>query len=342
MPATIRDVARVAGVGLGTVSRVINNSPQVSDPTRRRVLEAIEALDFHPSPIARRLSLGKTLTIAAIAPFFTRPATVERLRGVELTIAGTEYDLIVFSVESPERRDATLREVTRSQRVDGALVISLPPRDGELETLQASPVPVVLIDVNNPEMEGFSRVVVNDFEGGRRATQHLLALGHRRVGYISDPFDEPFLYTASRMRFQGYQQALQEAGIEPAEVWHQHGEHGRYEAERLAIALLSLQNAPTAIFAASDTQAIGVMEAARKMGLNVPNDLSVVGYDDIELAEYMGLTTVRQPLFESGAEGVRLLLQAIADRSAPPRTVRLQTEVIPRRTTAQPRDGDAP
>ncbi len=339
MPTTIRDVARVAGVGLGTVSRVINNSPQVSESTRRRVLDAIEALDFHPSPIARRLSLGKTLTIAAVAPFFTRPATVERLRGVEIAIAGTEYDLIVFNVESPERRYATLREVTCSQRVDGALVISLPPSEQELEILQSSSVPVVLIDINSPEVNGFSRVVIDDVAGGRLATEHLIGLGHRRIGYISDSFDEPSLYTASRMRYLGYREALRKAGIVPAEAWHRHGAHGRYEAEQLALHILNLGDPPTAIFAASDTQAIGVMEAARKMGMNVPRDLSVVGYDDIELAEHMGLTTIRQPLFESGAEGVRLLLQVIADQAAAPETIRLPTELVKRRTTARPPNG---
>ncbi len=337
MPATIRDVARIAGVGLGTVSRVINNSPQVSAATRQRVLAAIEALDYRPSPIARRLSLGKTLTIGAIAPFFTRPAIVERLRGVELAIAGTEYDLLVFNVESMERRDAALLEVTRRQRVDGALVISMPPRECDLQTLQSAEIPVVLIDVNNPALDSFPRVTVDDQLGGRRATQHLIDLGHRRIGYISDPFDDPFLYTASRMRFLGYCQALEEAGIPLEDAWHRHGQHGRYEAGQLALELLQMDRRPTAIFAASDTQAIGVMEAARTLGLDVPGDLSVVGYDDIEIAEYVGLTTIRQPLFESGAEGVRLLLQAIEEPQAAMAAVELPIELIVRRTTAPPR-----
>src|SRR5512135_2356525 len=129
MPATIRDVAKQAGVGLGTVSRVINGSPQVSEATRERVLSAIAALNFVPNPTARRLSLGKTLTIAAIVPWFTRPAEVERLRGVEHTLAESEYDLVLYNVETPEKRDTYFRDVPRSERADGVLIVSLSPRD---------------------------------------------------------------------------------------------------------------------------------------------------------------------------------------------------------------------
>ncbi len=122
---TIRDVAKRAGVGVGTVSRVLNDNPSVSDATRRKVLAAIEELDYTPNPIARRLSLGKTLSIAVVVPFFTRPAFVERLRGVEYALADSEYDLILFNVESTARRDAYFRNVPRRERVDGLLIISL-------------------------------------------------------------------------------------------------------------------------------------------------------------------------------------------------------------------------
>src|SRR5690606_7696814 len=123
--ATIRDVAKFAGVGIGTVSRVINDSPSVSEATRNKVLSAIEALDYSPNPMARRLSLGKTLTIAVIAPFFTRPAVVERLRGIERILAESEYDLMVFNVETPSRRQTLLRDIPRRERIDGLIIISL-------------------------------------------------------------------------------------------------------------------------------------------------------------------------------------------------------------------------
>jgi DNA-binding LacI/PurR family transcriptional regulator len=339
MPATIRDVAKKAGVGLGTVSRVINQSPQVSQETRQRVQQAIDALNYRPNPIARRLSWGKTLTIAAIAPFFTRPATIERLRGVELSITGTEYDLIVFNVETPERRDFTFDEVARRERVDGALIISLPPALHDLDRFHAASIPIVLVDVNHPELTRFNRVIVDDVAGGYKATRHLLQIKHRRIAYISDSFDDPFHFSASRYRFEGYQKALEEAGIAIDPRLHRHGDHGRYEAERLASEMLRLREPPTAIFAASDTQALGVLEAARALGLRVPEDLSVIGYDDVEFADYVGLTTVRQQLFESGQVGLQLLLDAISDPTREPACVQMQSELVIRSTTAPPKRG---
>lgn len=339
MPVTIRDVAKKAGVGLGTVSRVINKSPQVSHETRERVQAAIKELDYRPNPIARRLSWGKTLTIAAIAPFFTRPATIERLRGVELSIAGTEYDLIVFNVETPERRDYTFDEVARRERVDGALIISLPPSSEDLARFHSANIPIVLIDVNHPELTHFNRVIVDDVAGGYKATQHLIHLNHRRIGYISDSSDDSFYFSASRDRFEGYQRALEETGIEVDPLLHRKGDHGRYEAQRLASEMLKVEDRPTAIFAASDTQALGVLEAAREMELRVPEDLSVVGYDDVEFADYVGLTTVRQQLFESGQAGLQLLLDVISAPEREPICSEMQTELVIRSTTAPPKEG---
>ena len=162
MTTTIRDVAKRAGVGLGTVSRVINDSPQVSEATRERVQTAIAALNFVPNPTARRLSLGKTLTIAVIVPWFTRPAEVERLRGVENTLAESDYDLVLYNVETPEKRDAYFRDVTRSERADGVLIISLSPRDDDVERLARSTVPIVLVDANHPSLKSLNRVITDD------------------------------------------------------------------------------------------------------------------------------------------------------------------------------------
>jgi DNA-binding LacI/PurR family transcriptional regulator len=336
MPATIRDVAQKAGVGLATVSRVINNSPLVSEATRKRVLETIAELQFSPSLMARRLSLGKTLTVAVIVPFFTRPAFVERLRGIESTLAESEYDLIIHNVENIEKRDLYFRKVPRPERADGVLIISLPPRDHDVQFLAQSAVPIVLVDANHPSLTSLNRVVTDDVSGGRAATQHLIDLGHRRIGYISDPLESPFKFTASYDRYQGYRQALEAAGIPFRPEYHGWGEHGRYEARRLASRMLSSPERPTAIFAASDTQALGVLEAARDLNLRVPEDLSVVGYDDIEVAEYLRLTTIRQLLFESGKRGVELLLEVLANAPAQPVCETLPVELIVRGTTAPP------
>jgi DNA-binding LacI/PurR family transcriptional regulator len=334
MGATIRDVARAAGVGLGTVSRVLNNSPLVSQPTRQRVLDVIAELHYTPSQIARNFSSGKTLTIATIAPFFTRPSVVERLRGIEVTLAASGYNLVVFNVETVERRDACLRDVPRRDRADGLLIISLSPRAGEVAALQETGVPTVLVDAAAEEMVG---VMIDDVAGGELATCHLIGLGHRRIGFVGDSLEEvqAFNFTSSRSRRLGYLKALAAHGIEPVPEYQRYGIHGRYEARLLARDLLRLPEPPTAIFAASDTQAMGVLEAARDLGVLVPTQLSVIGFDDIDVAEYLGLTTVRQPLFESGARGVELLLEVLSGERASSAYECLPIELVPRATSAQ-------
>lgn len=337
MPATIRDVAKKAGVGLGTVSRVINDSPRVSEATRQRVQEAIDVLEFAPSPIARRLSLGKTFTVAAAIPFFTRPSAVSRLRGISNSLADTEYDLIVIDMEEPERHEAYFTQLAGGMRVDGVLTISIAPNAETLTKIKQSGIHMVLIDVNDEALAQFDRVVVDDIEGGAKATQHLIDLGHRAIGFISDPLDDSGYFTSSRHRHSGYINAMQAAGLRVRPELHRQGEHGRYEARQLAHELLTLPDPPTAIFAVSDTQAMGVLEAARDRGLEVPGDLSVIGYDDIEVAEYLGLTTIQQLLYESGVTGVQLLLDVMQDPDQDPRSEVLPTQLIVRTTTGAPR-----
>lgn len=336
MTATIRDVAKRARVGVGTASRVINGSPQVSETTRERVQAAITALNFVPNPAARRLSLGKTLTIAVIVPWFTRPAEVGRLRGVENVLAESEYDLVLYNVETAEKRDAYFSVVPRREQTDGVLIISLSPRDDDVERLAQSTVPIVLVDANHRSLKSLNRVITDDVAGGRMATQHLIDLGHTRIGYISDLIETPFNFTSSRDRLKGYRQALKAAGIPFQTDYHRQGEHGRHEARRLAMELLKQPDRPTAIFAASDTQALGVLEAAQDCRLRVPEDLSVIGFDDIEISEYIGLTTIRQLLYESGKRGVELLLDVLEDPSAEPICEVMPTELIVRKTTAVP------
>ncbi len=336
--ATIRDVARQAGVGLGTVSRVINDSPQVSAVTRQRVLEVIAELNYVPNPTARRLSLGKTLSIAVVVPFFTRPAQIERLRGIEYSLAESEYDLIIYNVETVQRRDECLHEIPRKERTDGVIIIALSPRNEDIPYLAQADVPIVLVDANHPSLNQLNRVIIDDVAGGCLATQHLIALGHRQIGYISDYLETPFNFTSSRDRYAGYRAALQAANIQFQPEYHRQGEHGLYEGYVMAMEVLALAQPPTAIFAASDTQAMGVLQAAREKGIRVPEDLSIIGYDDIELAEYLGLTTIRQLLYESGQRGVELLLDILQEQQIEPVCETLPTELVLRNTTAPPKE----
>jgi DNA-binding LacI/PurR family transcriptional regulator len=336
---TIRDVAREAGVSVATASRVLNGKDAVRPETRDRILSVMADLGFSPSPAARRLSLGRTLTIGVIVSFLTRPQAAERLRGVDAVLADSEFDLVIYNVESVQKRDHYLTTLTRSQRADGLLVMSLPPAQDASSGLIHSPVPVVFIDVHTPTVELLPRVVGNDVAGGALAARHLLELGHRSIAFIGDAVADPFGFTSSRDRERGFRDELRRAGIEIPDAWIGHGAHGRYEARDLARRMLTGETRPTAIFTASDTQALGVIAAARELGSHVPDDLSVIGYDDIEAADYVGLTTVRQQLFESGRRGAEILLAEIDQRSDRAAVAQLAPELVVRMTTAPSKEG---
>src|SRR4051812_21138856 len=267
----------------------------------------MQELGFTPSPAARRLSLGRTLTIGVVVSFLTRPQAAERLRGVDAVLTDSEFDLVIYNVESVQKRDHYLGTLAQSQRTDGLLVMSLPPNAESPTILERSPVPVVFIDVHTTSVAAMPRVIGDDVAGGALAARHLLDLGHRDIGFVGDEPENPFGFTSSRDRHAGLAAELASAGVSIRPEWIGLGGHGRYEARALASAMLRLPQRPTAIVAASDTQALGVLTAAREAGLHVPEDLSVVGYDDIETAEYVGLTTVGQQLFESGRKGAEML-----------------------------------
>jgi DNA-binding LacI/PurR family transcriptional regulator len=290
-------------------------------------------LGFSPSPAARRLSLGRTLTVGVLVSFLTRPQAAERLRGVDAVLADSEFDLVIYNVESVQKRDHYLSTLLVSQRVDGLLVMSLPPSEEVAAALATAPVPVVFIDVHARTIGGLPRVLGDDAAGGSLAAQHLIELGHTRFGFIGDAPGGPFMFTSSNDREAGYSSGLRNAGIELPDKWIGHGGHGRYEALDLARRMLASPDRPTAILAASDTQALGVLAAARDAGLTVPRDLSVVGYDDIEIADYVGLTTVRQHLFGSGRVGAELLLEEIRGLSHPAPEIHLAPELVSRGTT---------
>jgi LacI family transcriptional regulator len=336
---TIADVAAHAGVGAGTVSRVLNNSPRVSEATRTRVLAAIELLDYRPNPLARGLSTGRCHTLGVVVPFFTHASAVERLRGVASALDGSPYDLVLFNVESTVHRDEHFATLTRRDRADGLLIMSLPPPPTGLHRLATSGVPIVLLDAEAP---GVPSVVTDDVAGGRLATQHLLDLGHERIAYIGDDPANPLGFVAGTSREEGYRRTMADAGVPIPAGYVQHGPHVRDVARQLAGDLMARPDRPTAIFASSDTQAVGALEAVRGAGLRVPEDVSVVGFDDVESSAYVGLTTVRQPLFESGALAATLLLGLVGDGEMPsPLLRRLDLELVERSTTAPPSDRSA-
>jgi DNA-binding LacI/PurR family transcriptional regulator len=328
---TIRDVARRAGVGVGTVSRVLNDSASVSPEAHARVRRAMEQLGYRRSAVARSLSMGRAQAVGVVAPFFTTPSVIERLQGVAERLADAGYAIVLFSVETPRQREAVFRDLARHDHVDGLLVISLPLTDAELDAVRRHALPIVLVDAAHAALD---HVSVDDVRGGELAAEHLLAKGHRRIGFVGDTPSEAFGFTSSERRLEGLRRALAAAGVPHDPAFAQLGRYGREPARALALTLLGRPDPPTAVFAASDVQALGVLEAAATLGLRVPGDLAVIGFDDIEMAAAVGLTTVRQPLRQTGARGADLLLRALDGAGEPAPVERLEPlVVIERRTT---------
>lgn len=331
---TIHDVARHAGVAVATVSRVMNNTGQVRTETRMRVLAAVEALGYRPNRTARGLARGRLATVAALVPFVTHPSAFARVQGMVETCRHLGLPVSLFDVELPEHQGEHLSALTGDLRPEGLVIVALHPSDDECDRLRTAGLRPVLLDAEHDE---FSSVCVDDEAGGVLATEHLLGLGHERVGFVGDLEHDRFGFTASERRHRGYLRALATAGIAPREEYVCTGPHGRDTARRHARALLDLAEPPTALFAASDTQALGVLEAARERGLRVPEDLSVVGFDDVDIAAHAGLTTIRQPLVDSGRQAARIVEEERVDPRRPARRRVLDIDLVVRGTTAPPR-----
>jgi DNA-binding LacI/PurR family transcriptional regulator len=345
--ATIADVAAASGVGVGTVSRVINGAANVRETTRVSVQKVIDQLGYRPSHLAASLSRGTARTMAIVVPHLTRPSVVMRLAGALAVLDEQGYDTVVCNVDTPQQRDHHLAALTRRHRADGVMVVSLRLSRPQLASFQRAGVPLVTVGVLAP---GVPQTVTDDVTGGRLATEHLLSLGHRRIGFVGDTARRMSAtslgFSASQHRLAGYRQALAAAGVgyDPALV--RRGPYGAVDAEALAAELLALPDRPSAIFATSDTQAMGVLTAADRCGLPVPGRLSVIGFDDIESAVLLGLSTVRQPLERSGAEGARRLCALLRGERVRPLRQRLALEVVQRSSTASfrvtgPRCGSA-
>ena len=309
---TIYDVARTAGVGVGTVSRVLNNSTRVSPETQEKVLSAIRVLGFRRSKVARQLSTGiQHRNIGAIMPFITHPSFVERLRGIQLALndQDNDFNLILYNVSEPDRYHEQLLAIVEQAAVDGLLIATLTVSDEQRDLLTQAGIPfVTLSDACAGELNCISP---DNIRGGYMAAQHLLELGHRRVAYVGDEFPNVYGFPTSELRYKGYLSALKEYGVPYRSEYVCLGVHGEETAHRLTEQLLALPEPPTAIFAMSDIQAVGCILAIREAGLRVPEDISVIGFDDVQLSRYIGLTTVRQHLEQSGYLGMQLLLDML-------------------------------
>ncbi len=327
---TVYEVAQKAGVSIATVSRVLNSPEKVNPVTRERVIATIDSLGFVPKAEAAARARKGSGRIGVLAPFFTFPSFVQRLRGVADALANSPFELVIYNVDSSSRLVGYLASLPLTRRLDGLIVMALPFSDAVAERLVANGLHTVTVEFSR---EQFSSIRIDDRAGGRLVAQYFLEKGHRRCAFVGDAEVPEYALRTSDWRMEGYQDALREAGIEMPVQYVALAPQSLENARTSGLQLLGLPEPPTAIFAASDTQAMGVIKAARERGLVIPRDLAIIGFDDLDIADYIGLTTVRQHLDESGRIAVNLLLERLADPSRPIQRIRLPL-TLSRRDTA--------
>ncbi|MGW5672940.1 LacI family DNA-binding transcriptional regulator, partial [Micromonospora sp. NPDC003776] len=314
----IDDVARLAGVSTATVSRALRGLPTVSAATRRRVLAAAEQLQYAVSPSASRLAGGKTGTVAVVVPRITRWFFATVVEAVEDHLHENGYDLLLYNLGGREQiRRRVLRTASLHKRVDAIILVATPLRPADVTALTKLDLPGVTIS-SGSGVPGWPCVRIDDVAAAWTATRHLLDLGHTRIAHISGDPDDELAFTTHLDRRRGYQEALRAAGIRPdpsLDVESQFTIDGGIQA---ATELLARGEPPTAIFAACDEMAMGAMTALRDAGLRVPQDVSVIGVDDHDLAGVLGLSTIAQPAAEQGQLAARILLDPLGVRAAEP------------------------
>jgi DNA-binding LacI/PurR family transcriptional regulator len=333
VPVTIKQIAEEAEVSIGTVSHVINGTAKVREKLRVRVLDAIRSLGYQPSELARGLRRNQTSMLAMMIPDVTNPFFPAVVRGVEDVAFKSSYRVVLCNTDNDRRKEILYLNSIRSYRPAGWLVI--PSVDSEISShfnLKApSATPVVCIDRQPQGWQGDVALVANE-DGAYNATRHLLRMGHRHLAVITGP-----LHLANAVeRLQGFKRALTEAKIPIDADYIQEARFERTSGYHAAKRLLRMLPRPTAIFACNDLMALGVLLAARELGLQCPEELSLVGFDNLDSAEFTApaLTTVHQSGYQLGTAAGRLLLDRIAGSQQPPQKIVLPTELIIRHSVA--------
>lgn len=332
---TIRDVAAHAGVSRQTVSRVINGSERVSDTTRATVQASIEELGYSPNAIAQIMAKGKTATLACIAPNLTDYTFASIIDGAETTARQHGYFLMSSSAPDEQAFSDLIEELVRSRRVEGLLVIN-PYIDGRFTHIPPH-IPLVFAGAR-PRGGGISSVALDDVAVAYTATQHLLSLGHRHIAQITGPMQED----CAQDRSEGFARALEEAGLQASEMITLEGDWTAGSGEIAFWQIIQEGGKPTAVFAQNDQMAIGVLQAARRSNIIIPDQLSVIGVDDIPLAAYLSppLTTLQQNFANIGGQAANLLIQAIEQPHPQPQQLRIPATLLIRQSTKTLEGGD--
>ncbi len=327
---TIYDVARKAGVSVSTVSRAVNTPNLVKEKTRQKVMRAVEQLKFVPKAEASVLARKHVGSIGVLLPFFASPSFVQRMRGVASALSATKFEFVVYTVGSRAQLDEYLDVLPLWRRLDGLIVMSMPLSNAQLRHLQSHSLEIVCVEFAQAH---FCSVEIDNHEGGRMAAQHLAAKGRRRCAYVGETGVPEHIVHLSDLRLDGFRQGLLEKGLDLPDEYVSREPYSREAVMRQTETLLSRSAPPDAIFAYSDLHAADVFRVARARGMRVPEDLSIVGFDGTDLADFLGLTTIDQRLDESGRLAAEMLMSRISDRGRSPQNTRLQLNLVERGTT---------
>ena len=334
--ATIKEVAESAGVSVATVSRVVNHSGYVSNDLREQVKSAMQTLEYKPSALARSLRRQETHTVGLLIPQLNQPFFSTLISAVEKALFAGDYRALICSSEADAEKESAYIDILLRQRVDGVILVPTGYSVENVKRLLRSNIPLVLIDRDLPELS-INRVLSDNFAGAYLGAQHLLELGHRCIALIGGPRNNPVL----EERITGIQQAFSDYAVDFDPDLLCLGTFPEFElGYELALELLRQPTPPTAIFALTDVIAVGVLHAAAERMLKVPEALSVIGFDDIPLAKFMipALTTIAQPIYKMGETAVEILMRRLEDSERPPETIKLDDQLMIRKSTAMPRN----
>jgi LacI family transcriptional regulator len=338
--ANMKEIARMAGVSLGTVSNVLNGSERVGEPLRRRVEEAVRAIAYQPSALARGMRREKTNMIGMVIPDLTNPFFPAVVRGAEDTAFANGYRLILCNTDNDHGKELVHLNELRTYLPSGLIVIPSNFSDltAQAVSYQKSGAAVVCVDRLPRRWQGDSVTVANE-EGSHAAVRHLIHLGHRRIAIITGPLH----LTNSEQRLRGFRRAMEEAHLPVAPEYRQESNFDVASGRSRALLLLRMLPRPTAVFAANDLIALGVIEATRELGLRCPADISVIGFDDLPFSSLIdpALASVYQPGYQLGATAARILLDRVSGEQGPAKHVVLPTELRIRNSVAPPRDLEA-
>ncbi len=325
MNPTIKDVAELAEVHPSTVSRVINGNPRISEKTKNRVLLIIKKLGYTPNAIARGLKTKRTHTLGMLIPDITNPFFAEIARGVEDAANKNSFNVILCNTDDKLKKERTYLDILKEKRVDGLILGTAHTKDDSILELEKNNFPYILVSRNIEELDK-NCIIIDDVVGGIMATEYLIRLGHRRIAHITGPLK----VRAAIDRVDGYKNALKKYHIEYKEELIEEGDFRIKSGYQAMKKFLDLPEPPTAIFAANDLLALGAMQAIQKMKFHIPEDFSIIGFDDIRVSSfvYPPLTTIRQPMLEMGILAVKMLLKIIEEGEFNQRRIILQPKLI--------------